>query len=135
MKAKRIQKICINKLFILQASVERSKLFVLLLLTNFFNYFDLLRETCLFLADKKTEELLSPNPADKVEQKAPADAYGDATATNSNLKDPDRYCSLCAVSFNNPQMALQHYNGRRHQRNKARQELLKKLGDDVQQGT
>ncbi|XP_036067853.1 zinc finger matrin-type protein 1 isoform X2 [Oryzias melastigma] len=83
--------------------------------------------------DKKTEELLSPNPADKVEQKAAADVHGDATATNSNLKDPDRYCSLCAASFNNPQMALQHYNGRRHQRNKARQELLKKLGDDVQQ--
>uniref|UniRef100_A0A3Q1CS81 C2H2-type domain-containing protein n=2 Tax=Amphiprion ocellaris TaxID=80972 RepID=A0A3Q1CS81_AMPOC len=58
------------------------------------------------------------------------------TATSStevDLKDPNKYCALCAASFNNPQMALQHYNGRKHQRNQARQELLRELGDDVQQ--
>ncbi|XP_072238737.1 zinc finger matrin-type protein 1 [Leuresthes tenuis] len=46
---------------------------------------------------------------------------------------PNKYCSLCAASFNSRQMALQHYNGRKHQRNQARQELLKELGDDLQQ--
>lgn len=60
-----------------------------------------------------------------------------ATITSSaevDLKDPNKYCVLCAASFNNPQMALQHYNGRKHQRNQSRRELLKELGDDVQQG-
>jgi len=56
-------------------------------------------------------------------------------SADTDLKDPNKYCSLCAASFNNPQMALQHYNGRKHQRNQARQELLKELGDDLQQGT
>lgn len=99
--------------------------------------------TSSFLADQKSEELPSPNPAGKIEQKAASDVgtelHLDPTAatgsTNSSLKDPDRYCSLCAASFNNPQMALQHYNGRKHQRNVARQELLKELGGDGQQGT
>ncbi|MEQ2169245.1 hypothetical protein GOODEAATRI_023112 [Goodea atripinnis] len=50
-----------------------------------------------------------------------------------DLKHPDK-CILCAASFNNPKMALQHYNGRKHQRKKARQELLKELGKDLQQG-
>uniref|UniRef100_A0A7N6AWT6 C2H2-type domain-containing protein n=1 Tax=Anabas testudineus TaxID=64144 RepID=A0A7N6AWT6_ANATE len=54
--------------------------------------------------------------------------------TEVDLKDPIKHCALCAASFNNPQMALQHYNGRKHQRNQARQELIKELGDDVQQG-
>ncbi|XP_044023271.1 zinc finger matrin-type protein 1 [Siniperca chuatsi] len=54
-------------------------------------------------------------------------------STEVDLRDPDKYCALCAASFNNPQMAVQHYNGRKHQRNQARQDLLKELGDDVQQ--
>ncbi|XP_071372677.1 zinc finger matrin-type protein 1 isoform X2 [Centroberyx affinis] len=56
-------------------------------------------------------------------------------STEVDLRDPNKYCALCAASFNNPQMALQHYNGRKHQRNHARQELLKELGEDAQQGT
>lgn len=55
-------------------------------------------------------------------------------STEADLKDPNKYCVLCAASFNNPQMALQHYNGRKHQRNQSRQEMLKRLGDDVQKG-
>ncbi|XP_047437743.1 zinc finger matrin-type protein 1 [Mugil cephalus] len=55
-------------------------------------------------------------------------------STEADLKDPNKHCSLCASSFNTPQMAAQHYNGRKHQRNQARQELLKELGDGVQQG-
>lgn len=49
-------------------------------------------------------------------------------------KDPNKYCPLCVALFNNPQMALQHYNGRKHQKNQAREELLREQGDDVQQG-
>ncbi|KAM6980666.1 zinc finger matrin-type protein 1 [Aplochiton taeniatus] len=50
-----------------------------------------------------------------------------------DLKDPNKCCSICAASFNNPQMALQHYNGRKHQRNQSRQQLLKELGEDIVQ--
>ncbi|KAM9758085.1 zinc finger matrin-type protein 1 isoform 1-T4 [Menidia menidia] len=56
-----------------------------------------------------------------------------ATASLSTDTDPNKYCSLCSASFNNPQMALQHYNGRKHQRKQARQKLLNKLRDNVQQ--
>ncbi|KAK2914771.1 hypothetical protein Q8A73_005365 [Channa argus] len=56
-------------------------------------------------------------------------------STEVDLKDCNKYCALCAASFNNPQMALQHYNGRKHQRNQARQELIKELGGDVQQAS
>ncbi|XP_034388527.1 zinc finger matrin-type protein 1 isoform X2 [Cyclopterus lumpus] len=56
-----------------------------------------------------------------------------APSTEVDLKDPNKHCALCAAYFNNPQMALQHYNGRKHQRNQARRDLLKELGDDVQQ--
>ncbi|KAM8915996.1 zinc finger matrin-type protein 1 [Spinachia spinachia] len=55
-----------------------------------------------------------------------------APSAGIDLKDPNKYCAMCAVSFNNPQMALQHYNGRKHQRKRARQDLLKELGNDDQ---
>lgn len=61
-----------------------------------------------------------------------------ATATVSgpdvDLTDPNRYCPLCAAYFNNPHMALQHYNGRKHQRNQSRHKLLKDYGNKVLQG-
>ncbi|CAK6958311.1 zinc finger matrin-type protein 1-like isoform X1 [Scomber scombrus] len=63
----------------------------------------------------------------------PLDPTPAAASTEVDLKDSNKYCALCVASFNNPQMALQHYNGRKHQRNKARQELLKELGNNVQQ--
>ena len=66
------------------------------------------------------EHLLDPTPT--------------TASAEVDLKDSNKYCALCAASFNNPQMALQHYNGRKHQRNAARQELLRELGDDVQEG-
>ncbi|XP_007554381.1 zinc finger matrin-type protein 1 [Poecilia formosa] len=55
--------------------------------------------------------------------------------TGVDLKDPNKYCALCVASFNNPQMALQHYNGRKHQKKMAREELLKAHGNDAQQGS
>nr|XP_040060542.1 zinc finger matrin-type protein 1 isoform X2 [Gasterosteus aculeatus aculeatus] len=55
-----------------------------------------------------------------------------APSAGIDLKDPNKFCAMCAASFNNPQMALQHYNGRKHQRNQARQDLLRELGDDDQ---
>ncbi|XP_028431928.1 zinc finger matrin-type protein 1 isoform X1 [Perca flavescens] len=90
----------------------------------------------------RTLPSLTRDPDDADQKSAPKGSMEhllDPTATTTtpstevDLKDPNKYCALCAASFNNPQMALQHYNGRKHQRNQARQELLKELGDDVQQ--
>ncbi|XP_058271406.1 zinc finger matrin-type protein 1 isoform X2 [Hemibagrus wyckioides] len=50
-------------------------------------------------------------------------------AQGVDLSDPDKYCKLCAASFNNPVMASEHYSGRKHQRNLARQEQQSKLGE------
>ncbi|KAK1788439.1 hypothetical protein P4O66_016871 [Electrophorus voltai] len=47
-----------------------------------------------------------------------------------DLDNPEKYCKLCTASFNNPLIAQQHYSGRKHQRNQARQELLCKLGEE-----
>ncbi|XP_030625620.1 zinc finger matrin-type protein 1 [Chanos chanos] len=44
-----------------------------------------------------------------------------------DLSDPNKYCRMCAASFNNPLMAQQHYSGRKHQRNQSRQQLLDQL--------
>ncbi|XP_067101934.1 zinc finger matrin-type protein 1 [Osmerus mordax] len=52
------------------------------------------------------------------------------TPADVDLSDPNKHCRLCAASFNNPHMALQHYNGRKHQRNHSRQQLLQDLGND-----
>ncbi|XP_023283685.1 zinc finger matrin-type protein 1-like isoform X2 [Seriola lalandi dorsalis] len=72
-------------------------------------------------------------PEDGMEHPVDPAAATTAPSTEVDLKDPNKCCALCAASFNNPQMALQHYNGRKHQRNQARQELMKELGDNVQQ--
>ncbi|XP_060791444.1 zinc finger matrin-type protein 1 [Neoarius graeffei] len=53
----------------------------------------------------------------------------DSAAQGVDLSDPDKYCKLCTASFNNPVMAAEHYNGRKHQRNLSRQELHSKLGE------
>lgn len=58
-----------------------------------------------------------------------------STAQGVDLSDPDKYCKLCAASFNNPLMASEHYSGRKHQRNLARQEQQSKLGEQSEHGT
>ncbi|XP_041638701.1 zinc finger matrin-type protein 1 isoform X2 [Cheilinus undulatus] len=93
--------------------------------------------------DKYKEKTLQSltQDSENADHKLTADGEMGPTATTTSttpstevdLKDPNKYCALCTASFNNPQMALQHYNGRKHQRNQARQELLKELGDNVQQ--
>ncbi|KAF7687653.1 hypothetical protein HF521_014881 [Silurus meridionalis] len=42
--------------------------------------------------------------------------------------DSDRYCQLCHAWFNNPGMARQHYDGKKHKKNAARADLLEQLG-------
>nr|XP_057943999.1 zinc finger protein 346 [Doryrhamphus excisus] len=43
-------------------------------------------------------------------------------------KHPDRFCSICQASFNNAQMAQQHYVGKKHKKHMAKLNLLKLYG-------
>uniref|UniRef100_A0A3Q1JSZ2 C2H2-type domain-containing protein n=1 Tax=Anabas testudineus TaxID=64144 RepID=A0A3Q1JSZ2_ANATE len=70
-------------------------------------------------------------PAGGIEHLVDPAASTTTPDTEVDLKDPIKHCALCAASFNNPQMALQHYNGRKHQRNQARQELIKELASSL----
>ncbi|XP_039377728.1 zinc finger matrin-type protein 4 isoform X3 [Mauremys reevesii] len=49
-------------------------------------------------------------------------------------RDSDRYCQLCAAWFNNPMMAQQHYDGKKHKKNAARADLLQQLGKTLDLG-
>ncbi|MCI4386936.1 hypothetical protein PGIGA_G00068500 [Pangasianodon gigas] len=89
--------------------------------------------------DARTTMSSAAPPVTAVEDTVETSAQGDgaqeekeSTASASqgvDLSDPDKYCKLCAASFNNPMMAAEHYSGRKHQRNLARQELHSKLGE------
>ncbi|XP_026784843.3 zinc finger matrin-type protein 1 isoform X1 [Pangasianodon hypophthalmus] len=91
------------------------------------------------LADARTTVSSAAPPVTAVEDTVETSAQDDgvqeekeSTASASqgvDLSDPEKYCKLCAASFNNPMMASEHYSGRKHQRNLARQELHSKLGE------
>ena len=49
-------------------------------------------------------------------------------------RDSDRYCQLCNAWFNNPGMAQQHYDGKKHNKNAARAVLLEQLGKTLDMG-
>lgn len=42
--------------------------------------------------------------------------------------DPDRFCSICHASFNNPTMAKQHYVGKKHKKQLTKMKLLETYG-------
>ncbi|KAM4746583.1 zinc finger matrin-type protein 4 isoform 1-T1 [Anableps anableps] len=49
-------------------------------------------------------------------------------------RDSDRYCQLCNAWFNNPGMAQQHYDGKKHKKNATRADLLEQLGQTLDMG-
>uniref|UniRef100_H3A7Y5 Matrin-type domain-containing protein n=1 Tax=Latimeria chalumnae TaxID=7897 RepID=H3A7Y5_LATCH len=42
-----------------------------------------------------------------------------------------KFCRLCRSWFNNPMMAQQHYDGKKHKKNAARAQLLQHLGETL----
>ncbi|XP_064031818.1 zinc finger matrin-type protein 4 isoform X2 [Pogoniulus pusillus] len=57
-----------------------------------------------------------------------------AVPSPQQRRDSDRYCQLCAAWFNNPLMAQQHYDGKKHKKNAARADLLEQLGKTLDLG-
>ncbi|KAG5831676.1 hypothetical protein ANANG_G00306260 [Anguilla anguilla] len=55
----------------------------------------------------------------------------------ANNGEAGKYCCLCGAWFNNPLMAQQHYEGKKHKRNAARARLLEQLAGslDTPEGT
>ncbi|XP_027886886.1 zinc finger protein 346 isoform X2 [Xiphophorus couchianus] len=60
-----------------------------------------------------------------VEKPADNSAGGSETDNNNN---PDRFCSTCKASFNNPLMAQQHYAGKKHKKHMTRLKLMETYG-------
>ncbi|XP_060792465.1 zinc finger protein 346 isoform X2 [Neoarius graeffei] len=46
----------------------------------------------------------------------------------SALNDPNRFCTICQASFNNPVMAQQHYSGKKHKKHLTKQKLMETFG-------
>ncbi|XP_072262719.1 lysine-rich coiled-coil protein 1 isoform X2 [Pyxicephalus adspersus] len=61
------------------------------------------------------------------------EANSEPTSNNNNeidLTDPNKYCKMCCASFNNPLVAQQHYNGKKHARNELRRKMMEEMGDN-----
>ncbi|KFW00204.1 Zinc finger matrin-type protein 1, partial [Eurypyga helias] len=61
----------------------------------------------------------------------PSKAEGSSPIPRLKSHDPNKYCKLCCAPFNNPLMAQQHYVGKKHRRNEAREKILEELGDQA----
>nr|XP_005282321.1 zinc finger protein 346 isoform X2 [Chrysemys picta bellii] len=64
-------------------------------------------------------------------QKCPANFPPSAVSSNEenqNTSDPDKFCSLCHATFNNPLMAKQHYVGKKHRKQETKLKLMAHYG-------
>ncbi|XP_015265177.1 PREDICTED: zinc finger matrin-type protein 1-like [Gekko japonicus] len=68
---------------------------------------------------------------EKTSQDADAEDPSISSSASFNLDNPEKYCKLCLVSFNNPLMAHQHYVGKKHKRNEARKKLMAEIGPEA----
>ncbi|MEJ1284967.1 zinc finger matrin type 4 [Cricetulus griseus] len=78
--------------------------------------------------------LLSPAATPLSSLKAPRVDTAPVVTPPYQRRDSDRYCGLCAAWFNNPLMAQQHYDGKKHKKNAARVALLEQLGTSLDLG-
>uniref|UniRef100_A0A8C0B6W7 Zinc finger matrin-type 4 n=1 Tax=Buteo japonicus TaxID=224669 RepID=A0A8C0B6W7_9AVES len=89
---------------------------------------------------KRLKLLLGEQPALKATATAGGQKFPEASPLQSSSSpnaapcDSDRYCQLCAAWFNNPMMAQQHYDGKKHKKNAARADLLEQLGKTLDLG-
>ncbi|XP_067376232.1 zinc finger protein isoform X3 [Channa argus] len=54
-----------------------------------------------------------------------------AVVGSNGGREAGKYCCLCGAWFNNPLMAQQHYEGKKHRRNAARTRLLEQLAGSL----
>uniref|UniRef100_A0A3B5LM02 Zinc finger protein 346 n=1 Tax=Xiphophorus couchianus TaxID=32473 RepID=A0A3B5LM02_9TELE len=77
----------------------------------------------------KMKAVESQTPASQSSQpvEKPADNSAGGSETDNN-NNPDRFCSTCKASFNNPLMAQQHYAGKKHKKHMTRLKLMETYG-------
>ncbi|XP_066473032.1 zinc finger protein 346 isoform X2 [Tiliqua scincoides] len=64
-------------------------------------------------------------------QKQPTNLLSTAVSSNEenqSASDPDKFCSLCHATFNNPLMAKQHYVGKKHKKQETKLKLMAHYG-------
>ncbi|KAM6916791.1 zinc finger matrin-type protein 4 isoform 2-T2 [Xenentodon cancila] len=61
----------------------------------------------------------------------PALPWPTGVVSGNGGREAGKYCCLCGAWFNNPLMAQQHYEGKKHRRNAARARLLEQLADSL----
>lgn len=66
-------------------------------------------------------------------KKKPADDLSSVPVTDDN-NNPDRFCSICQASFNNPLMAQQHYVGKKHRKQVTKLKLMETYGPSTAPG-
>ncbi|KAI1903572.1 hypothetical protein AGOR_G00028560 [Albula goreensis] len=66
-------------------------------------------------------------PQAKNQTKKKADVQSTA-AQGPAEGDPDRFCTICHASFNNPLMAKQHYVGKKHKKQLTKMKLMETYG-------
>ncbi|XP_070773888.1 zinc finger protein 346 [Enoplosus armatus] len=81
----------------------------------------------------QTPAVSSQTPPTAPPKKKPADESSSVPTTgssnnNNNNNNPDRFCSICQASFNNPLMAQQHYVGKKHRKQMTKQKLMETYG-------
>ncbi|XP_077469815.1 zinc finger matrin-type protein 4 isoform X2 [Stigmatopora argus] len=54
-----------------------------------------------------------------------------STDSSNGGRESGKYCCLCGAWFNNPLMAQQHYEGKKHRRNAARARLVEQLAGSL----
>ncbi|XP_053422366.1 zinc finger protein 346 isoform X2 [Nycticebus coucang] len=52
----------------------------------------------------------------------------EALHQNREMIDPDKFCSLCHATFNDPVMAQQHYVGKKHRKQETKLKLMARYG-------
>ena len=75
---------------------------------------------------------IAPQP--KKSPSAAAAATEPRGAGTAGTGDPDRFCSICEASFNNPLMAQQHYAGKKHKKQLTKQKLMETYGPSTSPG-
>ncbi|KAM4636562.1 zinc finger matrin-type protein 4 [Discoglossus pictus] len=79
----------------------------------------------------------SPNTQAPAEPAQETTEHSDITLQEEDLwvnnigSESRKFCDLCRAWFNNPLMAQQHYEGKKHKKNAARAKLLQRLGETL----
>ncbi|XP_032869673.1 zinc finger matrin-type protein 4 isoform X1 [Amblyraja radiata] len=80
---------------------------------------------------KRLRLLLGEEPPLGAEPKQLPSIRSTITNPPRQRRDSARFCQLCNAWFNNPMMAQQHYDGKKHKKNAARADLMEQLGQTL----